>query len=83
MSEVPALSLDGWKRWFEDAAYLVMQAVPDEGVSIFFQSDIRHEGLWIDKGALVARAAERAGAALLFRAPRPWASGPASRPAAS
>src|SRR5882724_4638543 len=66
VSEVPALSLDAWRRWFEDAACLTMQAVPDEGVAIFFQSDIRHEGLWIDKGALVARAAERAGLALLF-----------------
>jgi hypothetical protein len=66
LSEVPALSLDAWKRWFEDAAHLVMQAVPDEGLAIFFQTDIRHDGIWIDKGALVARAAERAGAALLF-----------------
>jgi len=35
-------------------------------VAIFFQSDIRHDGLWIDKGALVAQAAERARMNLLF-----------------
>ena len=66
VSELPALGLDGWRRWFEDAALLTMQSVPDEGVAIFFQSDVRRAGLWLDKGAMVARAAERAGMALLF-----------------
>jgi len=65
-SELPALGLDGWRRWFEEAAVLTMQSVPDEGVAIFFQSDVSRGGLWVDKGALVARAAERAGMALLF-----------------
>lgn len=65
-SELPALDLDGWRRWFEDAAALTMQSVPDEGVAIFFQSDVKRAGLWIDKGAMVSRAAERAGMGLLF-----------------
>jgi hypothetical protein len=65
-SEVPHLTFTEWQRWFEDAALLVMQSVADEGVAIFFQSDIRHAGLWVDKGALVARAAQRAGMNLLF-----------------
>lgn len=66
VSELPALGIDGWRRWFEEAALLTMQAVPDDGVAIFFQSDVKRAGLWIDKGALVSRAAERAGTALLF-----------------
>jgi hypothetical protein len=66
VSELPRLGLDGWRRWFEDAAALVMTCTPDEGVAIFFQSDIKHGGLWIDKGALVSRAAERAGMGQLF-----------------
>jgi hypothetical protein len=66
LSEVPAFGLDGWRRWFDEAAEAVMDAAPDDGVAIFFQSDIRHGGLWIDKGAMVARAAERAGMGLLF-----------------
>ena len=66
LSEVPALGLDGWRRWFEEAAALTMQGVPDEGVAIFFQSDVNRAGLWIDKGAMVSHAAERAGMALLF-----------------
>ena len=65
-SELPALGFDGWQGWFVDAAALVMTSVPDEGVAIFFQSDIRHAGLWVDKGALVMRAAEGAGLGLLF-----------------
>lgn len=66
VSEIPQLDFEGWCRWFEDAAVVVMAAVPPEGVAIFFQSDIRHAGLWVDKGAMVARGAERAGSHLLF-----------------
>jgi hypothetical protein len=66
VSEVPALGLDGWRRWFEAAAALTMRSVPDEGVAIFFQSDVNRAGRWIDKGAMVSRAAEQAGMALLF-----------------
>jgi hypothetical protein len=66
VSEVPALGLDGWQRWFVDAAALVMDSVTDDGVAIFFQSDIRRNGLWLDKGAMVTRAAERAGMGVLF-----------------
>jgi hypothetical protein len=65
-SELPALRFDGWQEWFVDAAELVLRSVPDEGVAIFYQSDIRHQGLWVDKGALVMRAAERAAMPLLF-----------------
>ena len=34
--------------------------------ALFFQTDIKHEGSWTDKGALVVRAAEDAGAHVLF-----------------
>ena len=66
VSELPRLGLDGWRRWFEDAAALVMACTADEGVAIFFQSDIKRGGFWIDKGVLVSRAAERVGLGLLF-----------------
>src|SRR4051794_20996857 len=66
VSEIAALDLVGWTRWFEDTAALVIDAVPDDGVAVFFQSDIKRGGSWIDKGALVQRAAERAGTRLLF-----------------
>jgi hypothetical protein len=66
VSEVPALGFDAWRAWFIDAARTVMRWVPESGVSIFFQSDIRHEGRWIDKGYLVQRAAEEEGKLLLW-----------------
>jgi len=66
LSEVPALGFEGWRRWFIEAAAAVMTAVGDDGVAIFFQSDVRREGMWIDKGALVTRAAEDAGMRCLF-----------------
>lgn len=65
VSEV-GLALPVWRSWFLDAVRLVIDAVPDESAAIFFQSDIKHEGRWIDKGALVTRAAEDAGAHVLF-----------------
>lgn len=66
LSELPRLGFEAWQAWFQEAAAAVMNAVPDQGVAIFFQSDVRHQGLWVDKGYLVARAAERAGMRLLF-----------------
>jgi hypothetical protein len=66
VSELPELGFDRWRGWFGDTAGVVLRAVPDDGVAIFFQSDIRHAGLWVDKGALVSRAAEEAGMPLLF-----------------
>jgi hypothetical protein len=66
VAEMAGMTLDAWTRWFEDAARRVLDAVPDDGVAIFFQSDVKRAGAWIDKGALVQRAADAAGARLLF-----------------
>jgi hypothetical protein len=66
VSELSGLDLAGWRAWFVDAARAVIRWVPDGGVAIFFQSDIRHRGAWIDKGHLVLRAAEDEGAALVW-----------------
>jgi len=65
VSEVP-LSLPEWRAWFIDAARNVIDCVPPESAAIFFQSDIKKQGHWIDKGALVSRAVEEAGAHHLF-----------------
>ena len=66
LSEVPALGVAGWRAWFEEAAALTMSSVPPEGVAIFFQSDIKRDGVWFDKGAMVTRAADRLGMPTLF-----------------
>jgi hypothetical protein len=60
------LGLPAWRAWFQDAVRLVIGAVPPESAALFFQSDIKRDGAWIDKGALVVRAAEDAGAQVLF-----------------
>ena len=65
VSEV-GMGLEAWREWFLGAARLVVEAVPDGSAAIFFQSDIKRDGGWIDKGALVMRAAEEAGARVLF-----------------
>lgn len=59
-------SLPVWREWFLNAARLVVASVPDDSAALFFQSDIKRDGVWIDKGALVIRAAEDAGARVLF-----------------
>ncbi|HEY8933281.1 MAG TPA: DNA methyltransferase [Rariglobus sp.] len=60
------LSLPAWRTWFLGAVEQVVDAVPDESAALFFQSDIKRDGAWIDKGAMVIRAAEDAGARVLF-----------------
>lgn len=60
------LSIAAWRVWFLEAVGLVVNSVPDASAAIFFQSDIKHDGAWIDKGSLVVRAAEDAGARVLF-----------------
>ena len=65
VSEV-GVELEVWRSWFLGAVRLVVETVPDESAAIFFQSDIKRDGRWIDKGAMVVRAAEEAGAQVLF-----------------
>ena len=60
------LSLPAWRAWFLGAVALVVDAVPEESAALFFQSDIKSDGVWVDKGAMVIRAAEDAGAHILF-----------------
>ncbi len=60
VSEV-ALGFDEWRAWFIASARQVLAWIPPSSSAIFFQSDIRHGGAWIDKGYLVMRAAEDEG----------------------
>jgi hypothetical protein len=59
-------TLPAWREWFLGAVRLVVEAVPYDSAAVFFQSDIKRDGAWIDKGAMVIRAAEDAGARVLF-----------------
>jgi hypothetical protein len=60
------LDLAGWERWFVEAASLVMRRCPDDGVAIFFQTDVKKGGAWVDKGFLVQQAAQGESMRLLF-----------------
>jgi hypothetical protein len=66
VSEV-GLSLAQWRPWFIDAARACVRALEDHQVALFFQTDIKKGGVWIDKSMLILRALEEEGSALLFR----------------
>ncbi len=66
ISEFPGYSLERWKEWFEQTAALILSKTSPEGVAIFFQSDIKFENEWVDKGYLVQKAAEKLGHKLLW-----------------
>jgi hypothetical protein len=66
VSELSGYHLDDWKEWFVRAARRVLRWIPDDGVAVFYQSDIRHRGAWIDKGHLVMCAADAEKATVLW-----------------
>jgi hypothetical protein len=65
-SEFPKLTLNEWKTWFTETAALILSRTPDDGVTIFYQSDIKHQGAWVDKSFLCQKAAESLGHTLLW-----------------
>jgi hypothetical protein len=65
ISEFPQFTLEQWKTWFIDAASLVLSSCPDDGVTIFYQTDIKYEGAWVDKSYLCQKAAEKMGHELI------------------
>lgn len=52
ISEFTNYSLAEWKEWFTTTAALIMSRCPDDGVTVFYQSDIKYEGIWVDKAIL-------------------------------
>lgn len=66
VSELSHLGIDTWRTWFVETARRVMRWVPESGLAIFYQSDIRSHGVWIDKGYLVMRAAEEERACVVW-----------------
>ncbi len=66
VSEFPTLSLAEWKQWFVRTAALVMAKVPEDGAALFYQTDVKKAGAWVDKGYLISKAAEQAGCETLF-----------------
>lgn len=50
-----SMGVDQWKDWFSHAAYIIMRQVHPQQVAIFYQTDIKVDGRWIDKGFLVQK----------------------------
>lgn len=55
-----------WERWFVQAAGAVIGAAHPQSVALFFQSDVKRQGRWVDKSFLVQLAGRELGASLLF-----------------
>lgn len=66
VSELSSLTLSDWKVWFVSTAKLILSRCPDDGVTIFYQTDIKSEGSWVDKSYLCQKAAEESGHSLLW-----------------
>jgi hypothetical protein len=66
ISEFPGYTLAEWQNWFTNTAALILSRTPPEGVTIFYQSDIKFEGSWVDKSYLCQKAAEKNGDTLLW-----------------
>ncbi|MGZ3789176.1 MAG: SAM-dependent methyltransferase [Bacteriovorax sp.] len=66
ISEFHGYTLEAWKDWFTKTAALVLSKTPEMGVTVFYQSDIKVDGAWVDKGYLCQKAAESLGHSLLW-----------------
>jgi len=49
--------LERWRRWFVETATLILRKTAPESAAVFFQTDIQHDGTWIDKSQLIQQAA--------------------------
>ena len=60
-SELPGLGFEGWREWFVETSALACAAVADEAVSVFYQTDVKRDGRWVDKAHLVLTGADGPG----------------------
>lgn len=66
ISEFHGFSLEQWKEWFYNTAKLVLSRTSEYGVTVFYQSDIKVDGVWVDKGYICQKAAEALGHQLIW-----------------
>ncbi len=55
-----------WRAWFVAAAEQVLRCTPATSAAIFYQTDTKRDGAWVDKSHLVQCAADAAGVPLLW-----------------
>lgn len=65
-SELPSLGFAGWRSWFVETVALACRALAPDGVAIFYQTDVKHDGRWVDKGHLVHSGVDAAGSHVLW-----------------
>jgi hypothetical protein len=58
--------LSAYRKWFVDVVTLILSRLAHHAVAVFYQSDGKHMGTWLDKSYLCQRAAEQVGCHLLF-----------------
>ena len=66
VSEMGGMSFEAWREWFISAAAQLLSIASPTAVVILFQTDVRRNGRWIDKGYLCQRAADEVGSSLLW-----------------
>jgi len=66
VSELSELGFTGWRQWFIETVTLLLDWLPEDGLAVFYQSDIRRDDVWIDKSFLAQLGAEKAGAFLVW-----------------
>jgi hypothetical protein len=65
-SELQKLSFEKWRTWFIGTSELICRRVSSDGVAVFYQTDVKRDGRWVDKSYLVQRGAEAAESHCLF-----------------
>ncbi len=60
------LNFEDWRSWFVAVAELVCRRIHPDAVAVFYQTDVKHDGRWVDKGHLVHVGADAAGAHCLW-----------------
>lgn len=66
VSELGGVDFVTWRAWFVDTVALCCRQLSDHAVGIFYQTDIKRDGRWVDKSFLVQLGVEAAGSSLLW-----------------
>jgi hypothetical protein len=67
ISELPGIAIAEYTQWFKARVAQILEWLPTSGVAIFYQSDVKLNGVWLDKSYLVLAAGESTTTSLLWR----------------
>jgi len=66
VSEFSGMDIEDWKKWFIETSALILSKTDPDSVTLFYQTDIKHQGVWIDKAFLCQLAAHQLNISQLF-----------------